>query len=525
MIKADYLTKPIYCFLFLVIMVTGTFPEVAPAGLIKKKVKPRPETWHTPSPPIKTPSESSIVADPNPYQQCKATVMPAFISRSMGMNETSYRAFKALSPPSILVNAAGNSYPQPVSKAETKASRDYNAIIVGSMSPDGIKSRFSQEGEAVHILAPSDHYLTSATSTGHYRKYGGTSGATPLVTGSLAGFEWMAGYHLTAEEAKIVLAKTAIPTPYSKDKPQKNGVGMVNAYKLAMVGKQLKQVCGKNIACFKDLIKKDDIYQFPEDEAVGEALDKAFPYCSSTCTAEDLKTAPSCADKAKAFKDLRKQAFLNPQNKELWKKIACVYAQGGFGKNKAFALSIYNTLSGKPPNGDTKTAKDYCQKDVDCVLVAPCDKKNIAHSFDGLMSKSGVSNSDKDSALDEQNTGHLLALNRAFQEEHYLECMESNGKIPLCNNKCRCNSQESITKSASLATEPVAGEGSSNEGSSEEENSGPVARKTTNYSVSCVDFQCLVSMSGSEVSAPVSPPLVEQEPEVEPASGGGGALQ
>ena len=61
-------------------------------------------------------------------------------------------------------------------------------------------------------MAPGDYYLTSVDGDGNYRQFGGTSGATPLVTGSLAGFEWLSGYHPTAEEAKILLEKTAILT-------------------------------------------------------------------------------------------------------------------------------------------------------------------------------------------------------------------------------------------------------------------------------------------------------------------------
>ncbi len=471
------------------------FHEPAQAGFVKKKTRPKvkPETWRVPSPPIKTPSQSPIVASTNPYQQCRATVMPSFISHSMGMDETGYRSFKALSPPSILVHAAGNSHPQPLSSAENKASRDYNAIIVGSMSPEGVRSSFSQEGEAVTIMAPSDHYLTSATSTGHYRKYSGTSGATPLVTGSLAGFEWMAGYHPTAEEAKTLLEKTAIPTPYSKDKPRKNGAGMVNAYKLAMVGKQLKQACGKNISCFKDLIKKDDIYQFPEDEAVIEALDKAFPYCSSTCTAEELKTESSCADKAQAFKDLRKQAFLNPQNKALWKKMACVYAQGGFGKNTAFALNIYNTLSGRPnrdPIGSSGgyLADIYCQKDEDCALATPCSEKPGSR---------------------------LQIMSRSFVERHYLQCLEQNRKYPLCNGKCRCGSQESITEPLSSPAKP----------GSEDEKRKRRVQSTTTYSVACINFQCIKGMKVEISDMPAEPPAPKQKAEPPANPTGGGAVR
>ena len=480
---------------------------------------------------------NNIVAYEDPYRQCQATHLPSFINRSLSWyGETTYHILRQISPPSILINSAGNDYPQPISIAETRASRDYNVIMVGSMSPTGIRSEFSQEGEAVHIMAPSDDSITSATATGAYKKFAGTSGAAPLVTGSLAGFEWAAGYHPTAEEAKILLEKTAIPTPYSNDNPRRNGVGMVNAYKLMMAGKKLKQACGKNISCFKDLIRKDDTYQFPEDPSLSKVVAEVFPRCSSTCTAESIQKQSSCADKANMFKELRKQAFLNPQDKELWKQMACVYATGGFRQNKDFALNIYNSLSGRPNrgSGDVIRSNVYCQKNTDCVLVAACgtgnkrwwsggsstgpgDGQAISRWEGSAEDRGSTSTGGSDPA---QNTSHLLALNRASVEEHYLHCLASTGTIPLCNGKCRCDSQETITTNLPLPAEEQGTIGEPNGGSP------PVASRVT-YSASCVKFRCVRVLQTSSASspAPQQKSVVEPENQPQPKTGSGGAMQ
>ncbi len=451
--------------LIMLFMVASTLPERAESGfLFKRKKRPprvntkpikRVNTKNPPmkSPPIKTPSKSSIVADSSPYKQCRATVLPSFINHSQYTNKTRNRSLKALSPPSIVVSSAGNFAPKPISDTAIEISKDVNAILVGSLSTGGTPSSFSQKGEEVHIMAPSGHFLTSATSTGHYRKYGGTSGAAPLVTGSLAGFEWIAGYHPTAAEAKILLLKTAI---HMKGITKGHGVGMVNAYKLAMVAEKLKKACGKNISCFKDKIKQDDTYRFPEDEAVSEALDKAFPSCSSTCTEEDLKSTPSCAEKANALKEFRKQVFLNPQNKNLWKKLACVYAEGGFEENSRFSQSVYTDTVDRGSDG-----KD-CKKDADCFLVPACFG----------------------------NANGLIAKPRSFKDSHYILCMELNGKIPLCNGKCRCDSKEKVSSSSAEA--------------------GHVA------TASCVDSRCIIT---KEYGPP--PPLPPGSGEIPPPESGG----
>ena len=257
--------------------------------------------------------------DKNNLEQCKLQKLPAFINHSVTWYESQsvFNAFKSLSPPSILVVSAGNTHPDGVYECPAECSVDtpnvecnecasvkivggtqctalvlnpytcpkatldskkeeaagaaaadgeggFDAIIVGSMNPAGRRSSFSQIGSGVHIVAPSDEYMASADDNGNYKQFSGTSGATPLVTGSLAGFEWLGGYHPTSAEAKILLEKTAIPTWDSETQdPQTNGVGMVNAYKLAMVAKKIKTACGTDAACFSRMIQESDTYSFP----------------------------------------------------------------------------------------------------------------------------------------------------------------------------------------------------------------------------------------------------------------------
>ncbi len=326
-----------------------------------------------------------------PIEQCWSKSLSSFINESLSgplkrrkgrvfqvSSRSSFNAYKKLSPPSILVTSAGNKNDLGLSvhPDKARASKDFNAIIVGSLHPDGLRSDFSSQGRAVHIMAPSDYSLTSAYDDGKYFPFGGTSGAAPLVTGSLAGFEWLSGYHPTPEEAKILLKKTAIPTLHSAfENPRKNGVGMVNAYKLGMVGKFLKGKCGRNVDCFKKLIRGQAAYWFPEDAGLDHAIRQAFPQCSDQCRKSQLKNKnESCPSKAQVFKRLRKAAFLNPSKSALWKKLACVYNQNGFKESGKAFLNIYRATL-KTPGGDD-LATD-CQFDSDCRLV-PCNADFIA---------------------------------------------------------------------------------------------------------------------------------------------------
>ena len=263
---------------------------------------------------------------------------PHYINNSMGWrgSEDIYEVFKELSTSgvtrSIVVTTSGNEFPKRLDDIKSKASKDYDLIIVGSFSPKGFVSASSQSGEELSILAPSDSWLTSAGKNGEYKKFGETSGAAPLVTGSLAGFEWLSGYHPTAKEAKILLEKTALPTLHSFEQPPINGAGLLNAYKLGEVAKRLKKKCGQSISCFKEEILKDKNYHFPEDKSLKRDLARFFPFCSAGGDARALSDLSSCEEKEKLFKRLRKSVLLKP-SEELLKSLSCIYKARGFEQN------------------------------------------------------------------------------------------------------------------------------------------------------------------------------------------------
>ena len=325
------------------------------------------------------------------FEQCKANILPSYINNSMYWGEiygpeggrAIYEAFKELSPPSILIGGSGNNAPDPVGFYRAQASKDFDMIIVGSLNTDGKRSSFSQEGEEVHIMAPSGTIQTSSDGEGNYKKFGWTSGAAPLVTGSLAGFEWFSGYHPTSGEAKILLEKTAIPTSYSKNSPRTNGVGMVNAYKLGMVGKRLKKICGQNKSCIKGKIHYDpSIYNFPEDSSLPEALDQAFPECRSDTGSCSFKSSSLglCSNKEYVFKRLRKAVFLDPSNNKLWRYLACIYKSNGFDENAKGAMEFYK-------NSVFPDGVAYCKTDADCVLVPRCRGMSTRGSPFNAMTK------------------------------------------------------------------------------------------------------------------------------------------
>ena len=281
--------------------------------------------------------------------------LPHYINSSMswitayGEVAYTYELFQELSSDKnfnpIIVSSAGNDFPTPLSHIKSQGSKEFDAIIVGSLSLTGVVSDFSQSGREVHILAPADTWISSVGKSGKYNKFGRTSATAPLVTGSLAGFEWLSGYHPTAKEAKILLEKTALMTLHSHEEPRMNGVGLLNSYKLGEVAKRLKEKCKRDSFCFKREILKDENYHFTEDKDLRKDISTVFPSCSVGEVLENSFTV-DCEEKKKLFERLRKSALLNP-SPELLRSLSCIYKKQGFTQNAEFLDSLAVALGTK----------------------------------------------------------------------------------------------------------------------------------------------------------------------------------
>ena len=356
---------------------------------------------------------------------------PHYINNSMYWVESEdiYEVFKELSSSgvskSIVVTISGNRFPQRLDDIKRKASKDYDVIVVGSFSPKGLVSDFSQSGEELSILAPSDNWLTSAGKNGEYRKFGGTSGATPLVTGSLAGFEWLSGYHPTAKEAKVLLEKTALPTLHSFEKPPINGAGLLNAYKLGEVAKRLKEKCGPSISCFKEEILKDKNYHFPEDKSLKRDVARFFPFCSAGGEAGALSNLSGCEEKEKLFKRLRKAVLLRP-SEELLKSLSCIYKAGGFEQNTE-ALDKLAMALGTEEEVRAKLKERLAKKPVsDEILRLALGMGGFEEEFDSSELRRGI---DIAEGLGENGLPLLEEGFKSGDRELQKEALRSAGEI------------------------------------------------------------------------------------------------
>ena len=220
----------------------------------------------------------------------------------------------------IVVMAAGNDYPKTPHQEQTN-----NGIVVGSLSPIGVMSYFSSELKDVTIAAPSDGHITSSFKN-KFLDFSGTSGARPVVTGSVANIvSLLPG--VTQNEIKELLVRSAIQTANAHDSKKSNGKGMLNAYKMTRIAMRLRDDWPKNR---KKIFEDAKIYDFN-----GESKETA-------ATALNLLTNKEDCKQMKGMEHLRTAFLLDPKNLTLAGELAKVYRSQGLEVNALF----YDSLKG-----------------------------------------------------------------------------------------------------------------------------------------------------------------------------------
>jgi hypothetical protein len=266
---------------------------------------------------------------------------PNYINNSMHwpVADVPFAAVKALKSQSLFVLIAGNnfnSFHLDVDELKVKAARDFGSLVIGSSDPFGFPSYFSESHEVVSVLAPSNAELLTYDSANVPRSFGGTSGATPEVTGALTAFTTITGYPLSGLEAKNLLTKTAIPAISNYFSPQVHGRGLLNTYRIGAVAFRIRENClKKGASCVRALLAKPSTYRFPKSDLSQEW--KAFPGCQSGAmiVSEKSEFKDSCEGR-QALKKIRQSIFLNPDQPEVWQGLGCIYQRQGYLANAEY---------------------------------------------------------------------------------------------------------------------------------------------------------------------------------------------
>jgi ankyrin repeat protein len=243
---------------------------------------------------------------------------PNLINMSMGVPSQYRSLLNQVADKAVLVIASGNEFPDPIE--ESKRDKTPPKIIVGSIAPDGTHSTFSREGEGVSVVAPSDIFIRSKRGDGSTDElFGGTSGATPVVSGALSNvMSLLPG--IKTKELQRMIDRTSIKTHANFENDQ-NGAGSINAYALLLAAKRLKKGWPRN----KRELRGRNIYNFKA--AARKLKNKAL---------EILKISLDCDKKKEALKLLRRAFFLNPNNNSIRRHLSGMYKQEGYHAQAKF---------------------------------------------------------------------------------------------------------------------------------------------------------------------------------------------
>lgn len=247
------------------------------------------------------------------------TNRPWVISNSMGWTspEVLPLAQEANALGVIWVMAAGNDHPKKIVEHERLAP----VVSVGSYSPRGLQTLTSQSSDQLDILAPADQFQASINGAGEQELFGETSGATPLVSGTIANMKAVLP-RLTRYQVEYVLKKTAFHSfhrLYTKD----NQTGLLNSYKAYKVIERLKERCEGKGDCVDQEILKSDLYEFKTD-----LTDRMKALCE---TKEVLSE--------NEMKELRRSHLLG-QGTETARVLGCAYRNEGYNINADYYFNL-----------------------------------------------------------------------------------------------------------------------------------------------------------------------------------------
>jgi hypothetical protein len=208
--------------------------------------------------------------------------------------------------------AAGNKHPQKVSSMEANSM----ALLVGSMAPSGLQSLGSQADSRALILAPGNSELATINGKGEEVLFGGTSGATPMVAGTMVNIAAVLP-SITREQTFTLLQKTSFLSAENTlgDLTQP---GLLNSYKAFKVALRVKSICHNDNDCITNELNKDSTYKFSKEKLI---------------TCDDYKRL-SCNGRLSVLEKMRKNALLG--NKEQDLVLSCAYLTEGFQKNAEF---------------------------------------------------------------------------------------------------------------------------------------------------------------------------------------------
>jgi len=158
------------------------------------------------------------------------------VSYSMGSTDAVQESFEIMAKKGIiLVGSSGNAGDRTMDLNNQR----FPGMQVGSSSALGVASQYSQSGEEVDILAPTDYFLRVNFGSKGEHSAEGTSFSAPQVAAAITELVSLLP-DLNQQEAEAILKKSALRGVASDG--GRNGAGILNVYKAVAVARRMKEL-------------------------------------------------------------------------------------------------------------------------------------------------------------------------------------------------------------------------------------------------------------------------------------------
>jgi len=224
-------------------------------------------------------------------------------------------------------------------------------FVVGNIARNSLPALDSSSGSGVVLSTPSDTSNTVCPSEegGKCRPYNGTSGAAPHLTHAFkAAVEVLPA--LKRRHLLAIADKTHIKMPFSFENKQKNGLGMVNSYKIWRVVRELERQCRfheSKETCIDEKIMANNLYKF-ESPLLGASVENLFPQCFGKPSPYNCSNTKERKKLQENFRKLRETAFLFPKSNKLWSTIGCIQQRHGHSVSEKFYKNINRNFKTHP---------------------------------------------------------------------------------------------------------------------------------------------------------------------------------
>lgn len=284
------------------------------------------------------------------FSRPSALGFPRVINMSFKAENGWCSAFSELSKSDgspLFVKGAGNDFFRLTDLCYSAIDRKAG-IRIGSLSPYGVPSEFSQIS-GIDLFAPSDYFAQSIGNKGtSFEPFGGTSGAAPMVSGTaLDIFSLLNSF--SASDVRKIMVVSASPTGLKW--LNLSSSKLLNSYRAVRLADRIRQFCDG-----KSAVECMPLAELNFNKFLDDFRQEARTYFAQ---GTEMFAQPECYKKFDGFGLLRKAFLLDPDNVRYSEKLAEIYENYRFEGAEFHGNSRYYRSISDPKYLDSGILKSY----------------------------------------------------------------------------------------------------------------------------------------------------------------------